>query len=429
MLDPKLLRTRPQEVREAVSHKKGDGPQMVDQFLALDERRRRILSEVEALRARRNAVSAEVGRLRKAGKDASDLVAEMRSVSDRIQELDAAVAEVDDLLESVALRIPNIPHESVPIGPDETANLVIRSWGELPSFDFHPRPHWEIGMDLGIMDSERATKLTGVGGVGFSLFRGQGARLQRALISLMLDLHSGSHGYTEIWPPALGSRACMIGTGQIPKMEEDMYRLEKDDLFLIPTAEVPLTNLHREEILEADQLPLYYAAYTPCFRREAGAAGRDTRGLLRVHQFDKVELVKVVRPETSYEELESLVADAEGVLRLLELPYRVVLLSTGDMTFSSAKTYDLEVWAAGVERWLEVSSCSNFEAFQARRMALRYRPAKGEKPELVHTLNGSGVALPRVVAALIENNQQQDGSVVLPKALRPYMGGVDRLTR
>lgn len=428
MLDPRLIRNRFEETRQAVARKKGDGPAVLDQLLALDEERRRLLTETEALKARRNSVSAEIARLRKAGHDASELIEEMRRVSDRIKELDDTVAQVEQEWEAVALRVPNIPHESVPVGADESANVVVRTWGDEPSFPFTPRPHWEVGRDLGIWDPETATKLTGVGAVGFPLFRGLGARLQRALISLMLDVHTEKHGYVEIWPPALASRPCMQGTGQLPKFEDDMYRLEKDDLFLIPTGEVPLTNLHRDEILEADQLPLKYTAYTPCFRREAGAAGRDTRGLLRVHQFDKVELFKIAHPDCSYEELESLTHDAEEILQILGLPYRVVVLSTGDMSFSSAKTYDLEVWSAGVQRWLEVSSCSNFEDFQARRCGTRFRRARGQKPEYVHTLNGSGLALPRVVAALLENNQQPDGSVLLPEALRPYMGGIERLT-
>jgi len=428
MLDPRLIRNKFEETRQAVARKKGDGPAVLDQLLALDEERRRLLTETEALKAQRNSVSSEIARLKKAGHDASALIEEMRRVSDRIKELDDAVAQVEQDWEALALRVPNIPHDSVPIGEDESANVVVRTWGDQPAFAFTPRPHWEVGRDLGIWDPETATKLTGVGGVGFPLFFALGARLQRALISFMLDVHTEKHGYIEIWPPALASRPCMQGTGQLPKFEDDMYRLEKDDLFLIPTGEVPLTNLHRDEILEADQLPLKYTAYTPCFRREAGAAGRDTRGLLRVHQFDKVELFKIANPDCSYEELEALTRDAEEILQLLGLPYRVVLLSTGDMSFSSAKTYDLEVWSAGVQRWLEVSSCSNFEDFQARRCGMRFRRGKGQKPEYVHTLNGSGLALPRVVAALLENNQQPDGSVLLPEVLRPYMGGIDRLT-
>ena len=429
MLDPKIIRTKPDEVREAISRKKGDGLVWLDQFTALDEQRRRLLAEVESLKARRNTASSEVARLKQAGQDASALIAEMREVSERIKTMDDEVAEIEQKLNEAALRIPNIPHSSVPIGEDETKNVVVREWGDLPTFSFEPRPHWEIGRELGIWDPETATKITGVGGVGFPLFKGLGAKLQRALICMMLDVHTTKHGYVEIWPPALASRICMAGSGQLPKFEDDMYRLEKDDLFLIPTAEVPLTNIHRDEILELEQLPIKYTAYTPCFRREAGAAGRDTRGLLRVHQFDKVELFKISHPDTSYDELESLTRDAEAILQMLNLPYRTVLLCTGDMTFGAAKTYDLEVWAAGTQRWLEVSSCTNFEEFQARRCAIRFRPGRGMKPEYAHTLNGSGLALPRLVAALLENNQQPDGSVLLPKALVPYMGGIEKLSK
>ncbi|HEY3283210.1 MAG TPA: serine--tRNA ligase, partial [Armatimonadota bacterium] len=336
--------------------------------------------------------------------------------------------ELDDRLEGLLLQIPNPCHESVPVGPDESGNVVIRSWGSPQQPAFELKPHWVIAEAMDILDLERATKITGVGGVGFTLLKGQGARLMRGLMNFMLDLHTTKHGYREIWPPSLVARSSMVGTSQLPKFEDDAYHTDKDDLFLIPTAEVPVTNLHREEILEGSQLPLYYTAYTPCFRREAGAAGRDTRGLLRTHQFDKVEMVKVCRPETSYDELEKLLADAEEVLQLLEIPYRVLLLCTGDTPFGNAKTYDLEVWAGGVKAWLEVSSCSNTESYQARRAGIRYRSEKGAKPDFVHTLNGSGLAFPRVIAALLENNQREDGTVDLPAALVPYMGGVARLT-
>lgn len=427
MLDPRILRHQTDEVRRRLAEKLGEEPPALDEWLRGDEQRRKLLVEVESLKAERNRVSEEISRLKRAKEDASAQIAAMREVGDRIQALDAQVRELDAAQESLLLQIPNLCHESVPVGRDESANVVVRSWGEPPRFGFSPKPHWELAEALDILDPERATRITGVGGVGFTLLKGQGARLMRALMNLMLDLHTGKHGYREVWPPVIVSRASMVGTSQLPKFEEDAYHIAKDDLFLAPTAEVPVTNLHREEILEGERLPLYYAAYSPCFRREAGAAGKDTRGLLRVHQFDKVELVKFCRPETSYEELEKLLADAEEVLQLLEIPYRVVLLCTGDTPFGNAKTYDLEVWAAGVERWLEVSSCSNTEAYQARRAGIRYRPAKGAKPEFAHTLNGSGVAFPRVIAALLENNQQEDGSVRLPEALRGYMGGLEAL--
>lgn len=424
MLDPRYIRSHPEEVRIGLE-KKGETVAL-DEFLQLDEKRRKILVEVEGLRAQLNTASKEIGEKKRRGEPVEELMKEAAALREQIKELDQQLSIVEQELEAILLRIPNIPHPSVPVG-DESASQVVRTWGEIRSFSFPPKPHWEIGHTLGILDFERATRVTGVGGVGFPLFKGEGALLTRALINFMLDLHTTKHKYQEVWPPALASRASLIGTAQLPKFEEDMYRVESDDLFLIPTAEVPLANLHREEILDGSLLPLYYTAYTPCFRREAGAAGKDTRGLLRVHQFDKVELVKVCRPEESYEELEKMVRDAEEVLQLLELPYRVVLLASQDLTFASAKTYDLEVYAPGVDRWLEVSSCSNTEAFQARRSNTRYRPAPRAKPEFVHLLNGSGVALPRLIAALLENNQEEDGSVRLPEVLWPYMGGKKKL--
>ncbi|MDP9348086.1 MAG: serine--tRNA ligase, partial [Gemmatimonadota bacterium] len=365
-----------------------------------------------------NQVSREVGERKRRGEDADALMAEMRAVGDRITELDGRVRTVEVERDALVMRIPNVTDPSVPPGGEE-GNRAVRSWGERRSFGFTPRPHWEIAAELGMLDLPGGAK---VSGSGFPAYRGIGARLQRALINFMLDLHTTEHGYTEVEPPFLVSRDAMTGTGQLPKFEDDAYRIECDDLFLIPTAEVPVTNLHRDEILGGDRLPISYTAYSPCFRREAGSAGKDTRGLLRLHQFDKVELVRFERPEESDGALERLVGEAEEVLRRLELPYRVLLLAAGDTGFSSAKTYDLEVWAPGVDRWLEVSSCSNFRDFQARRAGIRFRPEAGGRVEFVHTLNGSGVALPRTVVALIENGQQEDGSVLVPQALRPYLG-------
>lgn len=419
MLDLKFIRANPDLVREGI-RKKGMQAD-VDAILAADEERRRILGEAESLRAQRNRVSEEIGRRKKRGEDAAALVEEMRAVAERISELDARLGEIDSRLNELLLLVPNLPHESVPEGPDASANVEVRRWGTPPRFDFDPRPHWEIGAALGVLDFERASKLSGS---RFVLNRGAGARLERALINFMLDLHTSRHGYLEWFPPFLVTRDCMVGTGQLPKFAQDMYHVEGEDLWLIPTAEVPLTNIHRDEILDADQLPLYYTAYSACFRAEAGAAGRDTRGMIRVHQFNKVELVKFTLPEQSYDELEKLVADAEEVLQLLGLPYRVVLLCTGDMSFASAKTYDLEVWLPSYNDYKEISSCSNFEDFQARRANIRFRRGPRGRVEYVHTLNGSGVAVGRTVAAILENYQQEDGSVVIPEVLRPYMGGL-----
>ncbi|MCL6520729.1 MAG: serine--tRNA ligase [Armatimonadetes bacterium] len=421
MLDAKFIRSNPDKVRDGIQKKMMD-VSVLDEFLEVDALWRGRLAEVEQLKALRNSVSEEISRMKRAGQDASAEIARMREVSDQIKELDAEVRELEDRLQKALLMIPNIPHESVPIGEDEKDNVVIREWGKPSEFDFQPLPHWELAARLGLVDFERGSKITGS---GFILYMGLGARLERALINFMADLHTSKHGYTEVFPPFLANRSAMIGTGQIPKMEFDMYRLPDDDLFLIPTAEVPITNIYREEILDGRELPIYLTGYSACFRREAGAAGKDTRGLLRVHEFNKVELVKFVLPETSYDELEKLTADAEKVLQALEIPYRVRLLCTGDMSFASAKTYDIEGWAPGVEQWLEISSCSNFEDFQARRMNLRFRREPNAKPEFVHTLNGSGVALPRTFIAILENYQQADGSVVIPEVLRPYMGGVE----
>jgi len=416
MLDLKFIRENVELVRQAIANK-GEKVDL-DRLLELDGQRRALLAEGEALKAQRNKVSESIAVMKKRGEDASALIREMGQVADRIKELDARLGEIEKAIYEVQIRIPNIPHPSVPVG-DESANVVIKQWGTIETFDFQPKTHWQIGEALGILDLAGGAK---VAGAFFVNFRGLGAKLERALINFMLDLHVQKHGYTEVFPPFLTKRESMFGTGQIPKLEKDMYRVEEDDLFLIPTAEVPVTNLHRDEILDGDDLPIYYTAYTPCFRREAGSYGRDTRGLVRIHQFDKVEMVKFVKPETSYDELESLLANAEEVLQLLNLPYRVKVLATGDLSFAAAKCYDIEVWAAGIGKWLEVSSCSNFEAFQARRANIRFRRSKGAKPEYVHTLNGSGVALPRTVIAILENYQTDEGTVVVPEVLRPYMG-------
>ena len=394
----------------------------LDNFLELDSRRRELLVEAEALKNRRNQVSAEVAQRKKKGQDATELIAAMREVADRIKELDEAIRTTEEELQQLLLTIPNIPHESVPDGLDDTANVEVRRWGELPQFDFEPLPHWEIAEKLNIIDFERGSK---VAGARFVFYRGAGARLERALVNFMLDLHTIKHGYTEIFPPFMVNSNSMVGTGQLPKFAADMFHVEGTDYYLIPTAEVPVTNLYSGEILDGEQLPIYHVAYSACFRAEAGAAGRDTRGLIRQHQFNKVELVKFSRPENSYEELEKLTRDAEEVLQLLGLPYRVVVLSTGDLGFSAAKTYDLEVWLPSAATYREISSCSNFEDFQARRAGIRFRPGPKEKPRFVHTLNGSGVAVGRTVAAILENYQQKDGTVLIPKALKPYMGGLE----
>jgi seryl-tRNA synthetase len=420
MLDIQQIRHDPEGVRARLAARgnPAETDAAVERLGALDAERRALVAEVDGLKARRNQVSREVGELKRGGGDAGALVAEMRTVGDRIGEIDARVRAVEEERDTLILGIPNVTDPSVPAG-GEGSNAVVRSWGEPRTFGFTPRPHWELAAELGMLDLPGGAK---VAGSGFPAYRGIGAKLQRALINFMLDLHTGEHGYVEVETPFLVGRDAMTGTGQLPKFEDDAYRIESDDLFLIPTAEVPVTNLHRDELLPGDRLPIAYTAYSPCFRREAGSAGKDTRGLLRLHQFDKVEMVRFERPEASDEALERLVGQAERVLQLLELPYRVLLLAAGDTGFSSAKTYDLEVWAPGVDRWLEVSSCSNFRDFQARRAGIRFRPEAGAKPEFVHTLNGSGVALPRTVVALIENGQQEDGSVLVPAALRPYLG-------
>ncbi len=417
MLDSKFVRENPEKVAQALRNRGLDLG--LDEFLALEKQRRELLVEVEALKNKRNTVSQEISRIKKSGAPADDMIAEMRAVGDRITALDNKVKETESGLEAILLNIPNIPHQTVPVGADETANLEIRRWGTPRTFDFEPLAHWDIGEKLGIIDFERGRKVTGT---RFLFYRGLGSRLERSLINFMLDLHTSSHGYTEFFPPFMVNGDSMVGTGQLPKFAADMFKLEGLDYYLIPTAEVPVTNYHSQEILDAKDLPLKYTAYSACFRAEAGAAGRDTRGLIRVHQFNKVELVKFSLPENSYDELETLTANAEKVLQLLGLPYRVVLLCTGDMGFSSAKTYDIEVWLPSSNRYREISSCSNFEDFQARRADIKFRRHPKAKPEYVHTLNGSGVAVGRTVAAILENYQQADGSVVIPEALRPYMG-------
>ncbi|WP_298273173.1 serine--tRNA ligase [Geobacter sp.] len=417
MLDPKHLRENLESVEQRLATR--GGAVTLGRFRELDSRRRELLREAESLKALRNAVSEEISRI-KDKSQAQSRIAEMREVSARIKVLDEELRGVDDELQAVLLTIPNIPHESVPVGASEVDNREVRKWGEAPRFGFSPKPHWEVGEGLGILDFERGAKLTGA---RFTLYRGAGARLERALINFMLDLHTERHGYVETLPPFMVNRESMTGTGQLPKFEEDLFRLADTDYYLIPTAEVPVTNIHRGEILKGTELPLSYTAYTPCFRKEAGSYGKDVRGLIRQHQFNKVELVKFAHPSTSYDELERLLADAEEVLRQLGLHYRVVELCTGDMGFSAAKTYDIEVWLPAQDTYREISSCSNFEDFQARRASIRFREDDKAKPEFVHTLNGSGLAVGRTLVAILENYQQEDGTVVVPEVLRPYMGG------
>ncbi|MFZ5627392.1 MAG: serine--tRNA ligase [Bacillota bacterium] len=420
MLDIKFIRQNPEIVEQALKNR--GAAVSLQEFLQLDEQRRKLLVEVERLKNQRNTTSEEIGRLKKQGQDATELMAAMKEVGNRIKELDEQVAQIEARLEEIVLTIPNVPHSSVPVGADSNDNPVVRRWGEPRQFDFEPKPHWEIGEALGILDFERGGKVTGT---RFTFLKGAGARLERALINFMLDLHTREHGYVEVFPPFLANSKSMTGTGQLPKFAEDMFAVSGTDYYLIPTAEVPVTNLYREEILDGSQLPIYHCAYSACFRAEAGAHGRDTRGLIRQHQFNKVELVKFTRPEDSYEELEKLVNNAERVLQLLGLPYQVVVLCTGDLGFSSAKTYDLEVWLPSYNTYREISSCSNFEDFQARRAGIRFRRDAKAKPEYVHTLNGSGLAVGRTLAAILENYQQEDGSVVVPEVLRPYMGGLE----
>ena len=419
MLDIKFVRDHIDEVQAMLE--KRCNPLKLSGFKELEEKRRTLLQEAEELKARRNSVSKEIGAKKKQGEDVTAISAEMREVGKKIADLDARTREVEDELHTILLNIPNMPKDDVPVGKDDTENPEVRRWGEPRKFTFEPKAHWDLGADLDILDAERAAKVTGA---RFTFYKGLGARLERACINFMMDLHATKHGYTEMLAPYIANEASMIGTGQLPKFAEDMFKLEGLDYYLVPTAEVPTTNYHRDEILDAEQLPEYYTSYTACFRAEAGSAGRDTRGLIRQHQFNKVELIKFVAPETSWDELETMVEAAEDVLKTLELPYRVVQLCTGDMSFTSAKTYDIEVWMPAQDKYREISSCSNCTDYQARRANIKYRPERGAKPAFLHTLNGSGVAVGRTVAAILENYQQADGSVVVPKALVPYMGGV-----
>ncbi|MFN3921035.1 MAG: serine--tRNA ligase [Caldimicrobium sp.] len=422
MLDLKLIREKPEFVKERLKTRGGDYP--VDEVLALDEKRRALLQQVENLRHIRREKSEEIGRLKREGKEkeAQALAEEVRALGEELKKLEEDLRSTEKSLFDTLALIPNLPHESVPLGESDKDNVVVKKFGDPPTFSFPPKPHWEIGEALGIFDFERASKITGS---RFTVYFREGALLERALINFMLDLHTKKHKYIEVLPPFIVNEASMFGTGQLPKFKEDLFKLEDWDYYLIPTAEVPVTNLHRDEILSEEDLPLYYTAYTPCFRAEAGAHGKDIKGIIRQHQFNKVELVKFVLPETSYEELETLLLDAEEVLQLLELPYRVVVLCTGDLGFASAKTYDIEVWCPGQNRYVEISSCSNFEDFQARRANIRYRPKKGGKPLYVHTLNGSGLAVGRTLMAILENYQQEDGSVKIPKVLKPYLNGLE----
>ncbi|MFN3568410.1 MAG: serine--tRNA ligase [Caldimicrobium sp.] len=424
MLDIKLVREKPDFVKERLKSRGGEYP--IEEVLRLDEKRRELIQIIESLRHTRRVKSEEIGILKRNGKneEAQSLAEEVKSLGETLKEKEAELREVEKALFDTLALIPNLPHESVPYGTSDKDNVVVKIFGNPPSFNFPPKPHWEIGEALGIFDFERAGKISGS---RFTVYYREGAYLERALINFMLDLHTKKHKYTEVLPPFIVNDLSMFGTGQLPKFQEDLFKLENWNYYLIPTAEVPVTNLHRDEILPEEILPLYYTAYTPCFRAEAGAYGKDVKGIIRQHQFNKVELVKFVVPETSYEELESLLLDAEEVLQLLELPYRVVVLCTGDLGFAAAKTYDIEVWCPGQNRYVEISSCSNFEDFQARRANIRYRPKKGGKPRYVHTLNGSGLAVGRTLMAILENYQQEDGSVKIPKVLWPYLDGLKEI--
>jgi seryl-tRNA synthetase len=428
MLDLRFVRENAEQVKASLA-RRGISLDLTE-FLALDSKRRAAQQEVEALRRRRNEVSEEIGRIRKSGQQGDEKVAEMRTVGDMIAALENGSREVEDAQRNILLTIPNLPHASVPDGKDENDNREVRRWsaqgGEPPRFSFEPKPHWDLAQYLDIIDFDRAAKITGA---RFALYKGMGARLERALINFMLDLHTTEHGYLEVLPPFMVNKTSMTATGQLPKFEEELFRVENGTYYLIPTAEVPVTNIHQDEVLPEETLPVLYTAYTPCFRREAGSYGKDTRGLIRQHQFNKVELVKFAKPENSYDELEKLTQNAEEVLKRLGLAYRVIVLCTGDMGFSAAKTYDIEVWLPAQNKYREISSCSNFEDFQARRGNIRYKPKGGKKTELLHTLNGSGLAVGRTVVAILENFQQADGTVVIPEALRPYMGGVEKITR
>ncbi|MFB4168741.1 serine--tRNA ligase [Virgibacillus sp. JSM 102003] len=419
MLDMKFLRNNFQEVKEKLAHR-GENLSELDKFGELDERRRKLIAETETMKAKRNEASKQISVLKKEKKDAEPAIKEMREVGEQISTLDNELKEIEEKLNYMMLSIPNIPHESVPIGEDEEDNVEARKWGDMPTFDFEAKAHWDIATDMDILDFERAAKVTGS---RFVFYRGLGARLERALLNFMMDLHADEHGYEEMLPPYMVNRTSMTGTGQLPKFEEDAFKIADWDYFLVPTAEVPVTNYYRDDILKNEDLPKKYVAFSACFRSEAGSAGRDTRGLIRQHQFNKVELVHFAKPEDSYETLETLTGNAEKVLQLLNLPYRVMSMCTGDLGFTAAKKYDIEVWIPSQETYREISSCSNFEDFQARRAGIRFRREEKGKPEFVHTLNGSGLALGRTVAAILENYQQEDGSVAVPEVLRPYMGG------
>ncbi|MGG0465311.1 serine--tRNA ligase [Priestia aryabhattai] len=425
MLDLKFLRANFNEVKEKLKFR-GEDLTDLGRFEELDAKRRELIAQTEELKSKRNEVSQQIAQLKREKQDADHLIVEMRQVGDRVKQLDEELRSVEEELELLLLSIPNVPHESTPVGETEDDNVEVRKWGEIKQFDFEPKPHWDLGTDLNILDFERASKVTGS---RFVFYKGLGARLERALINFMMDLHMDEHGYEEILPPYMVNRTSMTGTGQLPKFEEDAFKIKEEDYFLIPTAEVPVTNLHRDEILSGDQLPIAYTAYSACFRSEAGSAGRDTRGLIRQHQFNKVELVRFVKPEDSYDELEKLTGHAEKVLQLLGLPYRVLSMCTADLGFTAAKKYDIEVWIPSYETYREISSCSNFESFQARRANIRFRRDTKAKPEHVHTLNGSGLAIGRTVAAILENYQQEDGSIQIPEVLRPYMGNKEFISK
>ena len=423
MLDLKRIRTNPEEIKKSLSNRGEDfdlGD--IDKVVDLDEKRRKILVEVENLKSTRNKESGEIAKLKRAGENTDSLMADMKKLSEEIKTLDGEVVKVDEELDYIMMRIPNIPHESVPEGKSDEDNVEIRKWGEPRKFDFELKAHWDIGKDLNILDFERAGKVTGS---RFTFYKGLGARLERSVINFFLDTHVEKHGYTEILPPYMVNRDSMTGTGQLPKFEEDAFKVENNGFFLIPTAEVPVTNLFRDETLKGEDLPIKFAAYSACFRSEAGSAGRDTRGLVRQHQFNKVELVKFAKPEQSYAELDKLTADAEEILQILGIPYRVVRICKGDLGFTAAIKYDIEVWMPSYNRYVEISSCSNFEDFQARRANIRYKEDAKSKPQFVHTINGSGLAVGRTVAALLENYQNEDGTVTIPEALKAYMGGKD----
>jgi len=423
MLDVKLMRENLDEVKTRMATRGAE----IDwnEFGAVDRERREALANIERLKEKKNRLSGEIGKIKKNGGDATALMRDVEEVSEDIRTAEGPLAEIEARFEQFMLTLPNLPNPGVPVGKNADDNKEIRRWGDLPKFDFEPKNHWDIGEELGILDFERAAKIAGA---RFAVYRDAGARLERALINFMLDLHTQEHGYKEMIPPALVNRTALVGTGQLPKFEEDLFRLAQGEYFLIPTAEVPLTNLHRDEMIEREDLPIKYVAYTPCFRSEAGSYGKDVRGLIRLHQFNKVEMVKFTEPETSYDELESMVRNAEEVLKRLKIPYRVVELCTGDLGFGSAKTYDLEVWVPGQNTYREISSCSNCEDFQARRANIRYRKENKGRPIFVHTLNGSGLAVGRTLVAVLENYQQKDGSVVIPDALRSYMGGLERIS-